>query len=236
MKVRVLYFAAAREAAGLKEEELLSPPRDVSELRLLLAKRHPALARILPRCRIAVDEEFAKDETPILDGACVAVVPPVAGGAPLFLVVDRPLSLDEVVKAVESEALGGLVTFQGTVRSASKGRRVVRLEYEAYRPWPSAPSAEIGEEVGKKHGAMLSVVHRVGVLFPKDAAVVIAAAAAHRAPAFRACEECLERLKHDVPISSSARSSWTAPSGSALRPIEPVPPTPAPVRPDPPHR
>jgi molybdopterin synthase catalytic subunit len=200
MPVRVLYFAAAREAAGMKEEELLAPPRDVSELRLLLALRHPALARLLPRCRIAVDEEFVGDETPILDRACVAVVPPVAGGAPLFLVVDRPLLLDEVVKAVESEALGGLVTFQGTVRSASNGRRVVRLEYEAYRPMAERVLCRIGEEVGKEQGAMLSVVHRVGVLYPGDAAVVIAAAAAHRAPAFRACEECLERLKHDVPI------------------------------------
>jgi molybdopterin synthase catalytic subunit len=38
------------------------------------------------------------------------------------------------------------------------------------------------------------------VLQPGEAAVVIAAAAAHREPAFRACQECLERLKHDVPI------------------------------------
>ncbi len=43
-------------------------------------------------------------------------------------------------------------------------------------------------------------MHRVGVLAPGDAAVVIACAAPHRTPAFRACEACIERLKHDVPI------------------------------------
>jgi len=43
-------------------------------------------------------------------------------------------------------------------------------------------------------------VHRVGVLLPGDAAVVIAAAAPHRAAAFRACESCLEQLKQQVPI------------------------------------
>jgi molybdopterin synthase catalytic subunit len=60
--------------------------------------------------------------------------------------------------------------------------------------------ARIGAEVGLAHGAEVAVVHRVGVLRPGEAAVVIAAAAPHRAPAFRACEQVLERLKQDVPI------------------------------------
>jgi molybdopterin synthase catalytic subunit len=200
MTVRVLYFAAAREAAGVPQETVPAAPATVAELRRQLTALHPALARILPRCRIAVNEEFTADEAPVPDGAEVAVVPPVAGGAPLFAVVDRPLSLEEVVRAVEAEALGGLVTFTGTVRSVSQGRRVLRLEYEAYRPMAERVLARIGEEVGAVHGAALAVVHRVGVLLPGQAAVVIAAAAAHRAPAFRACEECLERLKHDVPV------------------------------------
>lgn len=200
MTVRVLYFAVAREAAGTPQEDFPKAPATVAELRRALLGRHPALAKILPRCRIAVDEEFAPDEATVADGAEVAVVPPVAGGAPLFAVVDRPLLLEEVVRAVASEALGGLVTFTGIVRSASRGRRVVRLEYEAYRPMAERVLARIGEEMGRTHGAALAVVHRVGVLVPGDAAVVIAAAAAHRAPAFRACEECLERLKHDVPV------------------------------------
>jgi molybdopterin synthase catalytic subunit len=46
----------------------------------------------------------------------------------------------------------------------------------------------------------VAIVHRVGVLAPGDAAVVIACAAPHRAPAFRACEAVLERLKKDAPI------------------------------------
>jgi molybdopterin synthase catalytic subunit len=60
--------------------------------------------------------------------------------------------------------------------------------------------ARIGAEVGAAHGAEVAVVHRVGVLQPGEAAVVIACAAPHRAPAFRACEQVLERLKRDVPI------------------------------------
>ncbi len=200
MSVRVLYFAAAREAAGVPREDLPGGLPTVGALRAELAARHPELGRLLSRCRIAVDEEIAGDGSPVRDGAEVAVIPPVAGGAPLFAVVDRPLSIGEVVEAVGGAGMGGIVTFTGTVRGETRGRRVVRLEYEAYRPMAERVLLQIGEELGALHGARLAVVHRVGVLAPGDAAVVIAAAAAHRAPAFRACEECLERLKGEVPI------------------------------------
>jgi len=201
MPVRVLYFAAARDAAGVMREELPAPGfPSVAALRAAMVARHPALARVLPRCRIALDQELAGEEAAVRDGAEAAVIPPVAGGAPLFAVVDRPLSLDEVVQAVGGPGAGGLVTFTGTVRAETGGRRVVHLEYEAYRPMAERVLLRIGEEVGAAHGAALAVVHRVGVLAPGDAAVVIAAAAPHRGPAFRACEACLERLKAEAPI------------------------------------
>lgn len=200
MPLHVLYFAAAREAAGTPRELLAEVPASVADLRRALAARHPGLARVLPRCRIAVDQELADDAAPIRDGAEVAVIPPVAGGAPLFAVSDRPLGLDEVVRAVSGAGLGAVVTFSGTVRDETRGRRVVRLEYEAYAAMAEHALARIGAEVGAAEGSILAVVHRVGVLLPGEAAVVIAAAAAHRAPAFRACEACLERLKREVPI------------------------------------
>jgi molybdopterin synthase catalytic subunit len=211
MPVTVLYFAAAREAAGTPREALAAPPATVGDLRAALVAAHPRLARILPRCRIAVDQAFADDAATVRDGAEIAVVPPVAGGAPApeaaaagpgprFAVVERPLALSEVVDAVSARGLGGIVTFTGTVRDASRGRRVTRLEYEAYVPMAERSLARIGEEVGREHGAEVAIVHRVGVLAPGEAAVVIAAAAAHRTPAFRACEACIERLKRDVPI------------------------------------
>ncbi len=200
MPVHVLYFAAAREAAGASRETLVAVPATVADLRRQLVERHPGLARILPRCRIAVDQDFAEDAAPLRDGAEIALVPPVAGGAPLYRVVDRPLALAEVVDAVAGTGLGGIVTFTGNVRDETRGRAVLRLEYEAYQAMAERKLAEIGEEVAGAHGARVAIVHRVGVLAPGEAAVVIASAAPHRAAAFRACEACLERLKREVPI------------------------------------
>jgi MoaE-MoaD fusion protein len=193
MPVTVLFFAAARET--------LDPtPSTVGDLRRRLLGSRPALGPVLARSRVAVDGEFADDAAPLRDGAEVAIIPPVAGGAPRCAVVDRPLRLDEVVEAVSSTGLGGLVTFSGLVRDVSHGRRVERLEYEAYTGMAERVLARIAEEVGGRHNCRVAVVHRVGVLRPGEAAVVIACAAAHRAPAFRACEEVLERLKREVPI------------------------------------
>jgi len=201
MAIEVLYFGGAREAAGTAREAIAAPPATVGALRVGLAAAHPALARLLPRCRIAVDEEFADDAAPLRDGAEVAVVPPVSGGAPArFAVVERPVALAEVVDLVASPAEGGVVTFTGTVRDETKGRRVVRLEYEAYRGMAERKLAEIGEAVAAEHGVRVAIHHRVGVLLPGEAAVVIACAAPHRAAAFRGCEACIERLKRDVPI------------------------------------
>jgi molybdopterin synthase catalytic subunit len=206
--IQVLYFAGARDAAGTARETLAVPPATVGDLRRVLAAAHPELARVLERSRIAVDQEFAEDAAAIPDGAEVAVVPPVSGGGPAeaasapgrFAVVARPLALAEVVDAVASKASGGLVTFTGVVRNATRGKRVLRLEYEAYPGMAERKLAEIGAAVAAEHGAEVAIVHRVGALLPGDAAVVIACAAPHRTAAFRACEACIERLKAEVPI------------------------------------
>jgi molybdopterin converting factor subunit 1 len=200
MSVTVLYFAAAREAAGAARETLEPAPPTVGELRRRLLSVRPGLGPVLSRSRVAVDGQFAGDEAPLRDGAEVAIIPPVAGGAPACAVVDRPLRLEEAIAAVTAPGLGGLVTFTGLVRDASHGRRVERLEYEAYVEMAERALVRIADELAACHNCRVSIVHRIGVLAPGDAAVVIACAAAHRAPAFRACEEALERLKKEVPI------------------------------------
>ncbi|GMT96403.1 molybdopterin converting factor subunit 1 [Corallococcus caeni] len=203
MSVTVLYFAAARERAGLSRESLDVPPgARVSDVLALLAAKHPPLAPLLPHLRVAVQQQFVALDAPVSPDAELALIPPVAGGAPgLFRVVDRPLQLSEVVDAVASEGAGGLVTFSGAVRNQTKGRRVLRLEYEAYAPMAEAKLAEIGDEVARAWpGTRLAIVHRVGTLLPGELAVVIAAASAHRKEAFRGCEHAIERLKQDVPI------------------------------------
>src|SRR5687767_13926685 len=102
MRLSILYFAAARERAGTDREVLeLAGPLTAAGLAKELAQRHPALAPLLPHLRIAVNQEFVAAEAAVPDGAEVALIPPVAGGsAGVFKLVQAPLSLDEVVRAV----------------------------------------------------------------------------------------------------------------------------------------
>ncbi|MDY7225354.1 molybdopterin converting factor subunit 1 [Hyalangium rubrum] len=200
--VTILYFAAARERVGTQRESLEVPGGvRVREVLRLLAEKHPSLGPLLPHLRVAVNHEFMDAEAEVPAGAELALIPPVAGGSGLFSVVDRPLRLEDVVAAVSGEAYGGLVTFSGSVRNQTKGRRVLKLEYEAYPPMAEKRLAAIGAEVAERwSGTRLAIMHRVGTLVPGELAVVIAAAAPHRKEAFLACEHAIERLKQDVPI------------------------------------
>jgi molybdopterin converting factor subunit 1 len=83
MIVTVRLFARARDLAGQDTLKLeLSPGADVAELRRRLASAWPALTPLLPRCALAVNNEFAEDTTPLSPNAQIAVLPPVSGGAP----------------------------------------------------------------------------------------------------------------------------------------------------------
>lgn len=111
-----------------------------------------------------------------------------------------PIDAAAVAAAVRSREAGAVVTFEGTVRASTHGREVVLLEYEAYPEMATALLREIAERVGARRGARLSCVHRTGRLRPGETAVVVAAAAPHRAEALAAVEEFVAALKRDVPI------------------------------------
>ncbi|MGI5863980.1 MAG: molybdopterin converting factor subunit 1 [Myxococcales bacterium] len=202
VQVTVLYFASARESAGMASESLrLDAPATVQALRGALVARHAALGSLLPRLRFAVNQQMATDETPLNNGDEVALIPPVAGGSGAFALTDKPLSLQAVIEAVEGPGMGGIVTFTGNVRDHSEGKRVLRLEYEAYAPMALASLEQIAAEIGERWpGTRVAIHHRTGALEIGEAAVVIACAAAHRKEAFLACEYAIDRLKEVAPI------------------------------------
>lgn len=82
MRLRLRYFAAARDAAGLADEDVDLPTttRSVAAVRAALLAHRPGLARVLAQSRLAVDQRFARDDDDVPEGAEVAVIPPVAGG------------------------------------------------------------------------------------------------------------------------------------------------------------
>lgn len=75
--ITVRYWAAARQAAGMREERLEAG--SIEDLRALLADR-PELDRVCRASSYLVDGEQAHPGSPLPDGAVVDVLPPFAGG------------------------------------------------------------------------------------------------------------------------------------------------------------
>lgn len=105
------------------------------------------------------------------------------------------------IRQVMHPASGGIDVFIGTVRDATQGKQVLRLEFEAYGPMALREMSKIAEQA--KAGWPLHAVvihHRTGVLQVGEVAVIIAVSAAHRAAAFEACRFAIDTLKQTVPI------------------------------------
>lgn len=91
--------------------------------------------------------------------------------------------------------------FIGTVRDATKGKTVIRLEFEAYEPMAIKEMTRIAEEAFAKWPVQkLLIHHRTGILAVGEVPVVIAVSCAHRDAAFEACRYVIDTLKQMVPI------------------------------------
>jgi molybdopterin synthase catalytic subunit len=113
---------------------------------------------------------------------------------------EDPLSVDELRAAVSDPGAGGIAMFAGAIRESDHGRAVTRLSYSAH-PSAAAELRRVAEKVAADFEVIaLAAVHRTGDLEIGDLAVVVAASCAHRAEAFEACRELIDRLKHEVPI------------------------------------
>lgn len=130
---------------------------------------------------------------------------PSATGAPRTWVVRCEVTTERIDEtghayAVSGPDAGAVVTFAGTVRDHDHGRSVRSLSYEAH---PSAAQvlATVADDVAAQVPVhRLAVSHRVGDLAIGDAALVVAAAAAHRAEAFRACVLLVDEVKARLPV------------------------------------
>ena len=201
MKVNVKFFAAFREKTGKKEAVIEVPDgTTVAELLAALVRDNPQISDVANASRFAVDQEFVDGNTSLQEGNEVVFIPPVAGGQ-RFEITEDVLTTDDLISEVTDDTAGAVVTFVGVVRGNSKGKRVLYLEYEAYKEMAEKKLAEIGDEIREKWGLhKIAIRHRVGHLEVGEIAVVIALASPHRKEGFEACQYAIDRLKQIVPI------------------------------------
>ena len=114
---------------------------------------------------------------------------------------EKPLNVQKAIDHVRDGSVGGIDVFIGTVRDATKGKKVVALEFEAYERMAISEFEKLVKSA-KGHWPIyrVAILHAIGRKEIGDLAVVIAVSAAHRDAAFKACRYIIDTLKKTVPI------------------------------------
>ncbi len=119
----------------------------------------------------------------------------------MFTISSTPLEELDLKADLQDSAAGALVTFEGWVRNHNEGRPIRQLEYQAYEALACKEGTRILNEVKTRFEVIaVRCAHRVGTLNIGEMAVWIGVIAAHRADAFRACEQVIDQIKLRVPI------------------------------------
>jgi molybdopterin synthase catalytic subunit len=219
IRVRVLFFGAAREIVG-RDEILLdlrrAPATAASAFEEVL-ERYTELRRFGRSLLFAVNQEYALKDAlmEVRAGDELAIFPPVSGGAEsaanddeedrtsldFFELTTEPVDVGAVARRVVLPECGATVTLDGYVREWTKGRRTRYLVYEAYAPMALSEMRRLGQQVRERFDiSHVGIVHRTGRLERGETSVVISVSAPHRRAAFEACEWTIKELKRTVPI------------------------------------
>lgn len=222
MDLSVRLFAALRERAGTHELRIEGLPDDldVAGLKREIERRHPELGRLTAVAGV-VGTDYAPDTRKLRPGDDVALLPPVSGGSPsadgardvdaalrsgVFELTAEPIDPDAARARVAHASCGAIALFVGTTRDEARGRRVVRLEYEAFEAMTQPEMARIfvrcraGVVTEPARELRMICVHRTGVVEIGEPSVAIAVASPHRDAAFAACRFLIDELKKTLPV------------------------------------
>lgn len=209
LHITLKYLAGSANHTGCAQESITVPgPATLSDvITTVITPRHPTLAPLLPIVRWARNHAFASVDTPLADGDEIALLPPVAGGAPRAHITPDPIDPQDVITHVASPSMGATVVFIGTVRAHNRDpihhvdHQVTAITYEAYLPMALEQLESIASTCAARYpDTEVAITHRQGIVPVGEPAVVIAAASPHRDQAFAACRETLEELKRDAAI------------------------------------
>lgn len=210
MKLSIMLFAAAAEAAGADHFELDMDHQSnltVQDIKIAMMERSLPLAALLDRVWFAVNNEYAGLETVVHESDQVAVIPPVSGGQGDVQVSQKaalwhePLSVDAMYQAMLRKETGAVVIFSGIVRKITGDKITLFLEYEAYELMAQMKLEELVEECEVKFPSVqVAIWHRLGHLDQMESSVLIGVSSPHRDLAFQAGKYAIDELKQRVPI------------------------------------
>jgi molybdopterin synthase catalytic subunit len=131
----------------------------------------------------------------------------------------NPISVESLLREVQSPERGGTCIFLGTVRGNDD---VTGIDYSAYDAMALAEITRILDEAHQRWtGARVMLQHRLGLVSLGEASIGIAAAAPHRDEAFAACRYVIEEVKTRLPVwkkelHGDGTTTWVDPTGKQV--------------------
>jgi molybdopterin synthase catalytic subunit len=119
----------------------------------------------------------------------------------MLLKLEETVDLAEAYHYLQDPGAGGLDLFVGTVRNQTKGKEVVKLVFEAYKPMALKEMHKIADAAQNQWPiTRLVMLHALGEKSVGEQVVIMGVASAHREAAFAACRFLIDELKKTVPI------------------------------------
>ena len=112
-----------------------------------------------------------------------------------------------------SHRIGAIVAFLGLVRDLSKNENLKFMEIEHYPEMSERELKEICLQAASRWELdSISLIHRVGRLYPGENIVLVLVSSAHRGDAFKASEYIMDFLKSKAPFwkkeTTISGSTW----------------------------
>jgi len=116
-------------------------------------------------------------------------------------ITEEPISLDHLMALVSLPEAGAVSTFSGTTRNNFEGKKVLKLQYEAYKPMAEKEMMKICQDIRSKWEVLkIAMVHRIGDVPIGEASVIIAISSAHRRESLESVSYAIDAIKSTVPI------------------------------------
>lgn len=208
MKVKVLFFGAAKEIVGTDEKEFNLPDNITAQnaFETVLSEFPHLREKFGKSLLFSINQAYIGGDEIIQNNDELAIFPPVSGGSEtsnsdFFELTHAPINVGSVARRIVLPQCGATVTLDGYVRQWTKGKETLYLVYEAYEPMALSEMQKLGALAREQFEiAHIGIVHRLGRMEIGETSVVISVSAPHRKAAFAACEWAIKELKRTVPI------------------------------------
>jgi molybdopterin synthase catalytic subunit len=109
---------------------------------------------------------------------------------------------DSIAKHASKTDIGGHNLFLGQVRADKVGDKTVSaIEYTSHTEMALEKMHEIREAIFAKYPlTCMHIHHSLGIVKAGELCLVVFTSSRHRKAAIDACEECVERIKAELPI------------------------------------